>query len=279
MKGYGTTYGRDSLGTELTLRPTSVVGRAFLERRTLHFDDVVPLMDDRVSRRARAAGEERLSHRAGGADDPQGRVDRRDRLAAQPGAAVLAGRDRPGPDLRRPGGDRDRERAPVQRDQGGARAADGDRRGAARHQRSPTDVQPVFDAIAERAGGSVRGARSARWSRFDGELHPCRSPSTARRRGDDDDQCGLSRCRPGDAHRHRRRGSRQAPVLDSGRQRRPGVRDRATARNRRRLPQPARRADAARRPGDRRHRRRARRGRAVPATSRSPCCRPSPTRR
>ena len=29
-------------------------------------------------------------------------------------------------DLRRPGGDRDRERAPVQRDQGGARAADGD---------------------------------------------------------------------------------------------------------------------------------------------------------
>ena len=32
----------------------------------------------------------------------------------------------PAQDLRRPGGDRDRERAPVQRDQGGARAADGD---------------------------------------------------------------------------------------------------------------------------------------------------------
>ena len=45
MKGYGTAYGRDSLGTELTLRPTSVVGRAFLERRTLHFDDVVPLIE------------------------------------------------------------------------------------------------------------------------------------------------------------------------------------------------------------------------------------------
>ena len=35
-------------------------------------------------------------------------------------------------DLRRPGGDRDRERAAVQRDEGGARAADRDRRGAAR---------------------------------------------------------------------------------------------------------------------------------------------------
>ncbi len=34
-------------------------------------------------------------------------------------------------DLRRPGGDRDRERAPVQRDQGGAGAADRHRRGAA----------------------------------------------------------------------------------------------------------------------------------------------------
>jgi GAF domain-containing protein/CheY-like chemotaxis protein len=45
MKGYGTTYGRDSLGAELTLRPTSVVGRAFLERRTIHLDDVVPLME------------------------------------------------------------------------------------------------------------------------------------------------------------------------------------------------------------------------------------------
>ena len=40
------------------------------------------------------------------------------RHAAAPG--------RPAADLRRPGGDRDRERAPVQRDQGGAGAADGD---------------------------------------------------------------------------------------------------------------------------------------------------------
>ena len=37
-------------------------------------------------------------------------------------------------DLRRPGGDRDPERAPVQRDEGGARTADRHRRGAAGHQ-------------------------------------------------------------------------------------------------------------------------------------------------
>ena len=44
------------------------------------------------------------------------------------GRVVHAGPDRAGDDLRRPGRDRDRERAPVQRDQGGARAADRDRR-------------------------------------------------------------------------------------------------------------------------------------------------------
>ena len=41
---------------------------------------------------------------------------------------------RPAQDLRRPGRHRDRERAAVQPDQGGARAADRDRRGAAGHQ-------------------------------------------------------------------------------------------------------------------------------------------------
>ncbi len=41
---------------------------------------------------------------------------------------------RPAQDLRRPGGDRDPERAAVQRDQGGAGAADGHGRGAAGHQ-------------------------------------------------------------------------------------------------------------------------------------------------
>ena len=45
ISGQGASYGRDALGSELMLRPTSVVGRAFLEGRTVHVDDVVPLMD------------------------------------------------------------------------------------------------------------------------------------------------------------------------------------------------------------------------------------------
>jgi GAF domain-containing protein len=45
ISGKGATYGRDALGTELVLRRSSVVGRAFLEGRTIHIDDVVPLMD------------------------------------------------------------------------------------------------------------------------------------------------------------------------------------------------------------------------------------------
>ena len=48
--------------------------------------------------------------------------------ASQRGASVHRQAGRAADDLRRPGGDRDRERAPVQRDQGGARAADRDRR-------------------------------------------------------------------------------------------------------------------------------------------------------
>ena len=57
----------------------------------------------------------------------EGERDRRDlrRLRRSPGA-FREQADRTAQDLRRPGGDRDRERAPVQRDQGGARAADGD---------------------------------------------------------------------------------------------------------------------------------------------------------
>ena len=81
------------------------------------------------------AGAARLSHRARGADAARGPADRRDHPAAPLGPALPRGRRQPGADLRRPGGDRDREHAPVQRDQGSARAADRDRRDPARHQR------------------------------------------------------------------------------------------------------------------------------------------------
>jgi GAF domain-containing protein len=55
-----------------------------------------------------------LSHRIGRPPDARGRPDRRDHPAAQGGAAaVYRQADRVGRDLRRPGGDRDRERAAV----------------------------------------------------------------------------------------------------------------------------------------------------------------------
>jgi hypothetical protein len=52
--------------------------------------------------------------------------------------------------LRRPGGDRDPERAPVQRDERGARAADRDQRGAARH----------LGLARRRAAGARSGGRA-----------------------------------------------------------------------------------------------------------------------
>ncbi|MFL5196511.1 MAG: GAF domain-containing protein, partial [Microvirga sp.] len=45
MTSYGPTYQLDSLGEELPLRPTSIGGRAFLERRCVHVEDVVPLIE------------------------------------------------------------------------------------------------------------------------------------------------------------------------------------------------------------------------------------------
>ena len=42
---YGTVYGSDSQSEVLPLRTTSPVGRAFLERRYLHVEDIVPLVE------------------------------------------------------------------------------------------------------------------------------------------------------------------------------------------------------------------------------------------
>ena len=82
-------------------------------------------------------------------------------------------------DLRRPGRDRDRERAPVQGAGGAqqrphrvARAADGDgARSCGSSSSSPTDVQPVFEAIAENALRLCDATFSTVF-RFDGELDP-----------------------------------------------------------------------------------------------------------
>ena len=68
-------------------------------------------------------------------------------------------------DLRRPSGDRDRERAAVRRGAGayaraerGARAADRDLRDAQVISGSPGDLQPVFDSHAGKCDADLRGA-------------------------------------------------------------------------------------------------------------------------
>ena len=63
-------------------------------------------------------------------------------------------------DLRRPGCDRDRERAAVQRDQGGAGAADRHRRRAAGDQQFAGRRAPVFDKILEAASACSSVRRS-----------------------------------------------------------------------------------------------------------------------
>ncbi len=61
-------------------------------------------------------------------------------IAARRDRRIRGQGGRSGADVRRPGGDRDRERAPVQRDQGGAGAADGDGQCAQGDQ--PLDLRP-----------------------------------------------------------------------------------------------------------------------------------------
>ncbi len=88
-----------------------------------------------VSGHPRAAGTLRFSHGTQRAVAARRRARGRDLDAAQRGAPLPSCRDRPGADLCQPIGDRDRERAPVRRDQGSARAADRDGRNPAGHQR------------------------------------------------------------------------------------------------------------------------------------------------
>ena len=77
-------------------------------------------------------------------------------------AAFSDQRDRAAQDLRRPGRDRDRERAPVQRDPA-RRWSSRPRppRSCASSASSPTDVQPVFDAIARSGVRLFKGAAVA----------------------------------------------------------------------------------------------------------------------
>ena len=134
--------------------------RVIRKRRTLHVPDVAadadvpPQLRELIDHARRSIG--RVSRRCCGSSAAIGSLC----VMRQPPRPFTDKEIGTAEDLRRPGGDRDPERAPVQRDEGGAGAADRNGRGSAGHQPSPTDVQPVFEAIAERAcAADRRGVR------------------------------------------------------------------------------------------------------------------------
>jgi len=88
-----------------------VGGRAIIDRMTLHISDVRAVRDEFPDSATVQLG---VRTRSGDPPAARRRCDRRDHDSAHGGSALLRQPDRPAPDLRRPGGHRDRERAPVQ---------------------------------------------------------------------------------------------------------------------------------------------------------------------
>ena len=99
----------------------TMAGRTALEGRTVHVPDV---LEDPEYTWSEAQAKGRLSDHARRAAPARRCGDRRDHPGAQRRQAVHGQRDRAGHDLRRPGGDRDRERAPVRRGAGAHARAD-----------------------------------------------------------------------------------------------------------------------------------------------------------
>ncbi len=105
------------------------------------------------------------------------KADRRHRIRTQNGAALDQEADRVGHDLRRPGGDRDRERAAVRRGAGAhsrsrgiTGATDGDiERSSASSAAHPANRQPVFQAMLENAA-RICEAKFGTLFRYDGEF-------------------------------------------------------------------------------------------------------------
>ena len=111
MTTYGAAVrGHDGRRGAAARRRTSVGGRAVLERRVIHVEDVVAASTRDYPAIRELAAALRLSHRPERSAAAGGRGARGHLASAQRGPAVRADRDQPGEDVRRPGGDRDPER-------------------------------------------------------------------------------------------------------------------------------------------------------------------------
>ena len=157
----------------------------------------------RVSHGTRAAAPLRAPGDARRAADARAERDRRDRAVADGTEAVQRPAGRARQDLRRPGGHRDRERPPVQRDARGAGAAAGLRRGALGDLELDRGHGPGVREDPRELRAAVRRASvGADQPRRRRRPRPSRGLPRARPRGDRDD---LSRSR---WTRRRRRASR-----------------------------------------------------------------------
>ncbi len=151
--GFG--YHADIRGGELlTLSRGS--GRRALDPRLRHPQLRRPrsAARHRIPGRDGASGAIRVPRHPDGPADARGPCHRRDHALASGGQGLHRQAGRAGEDLRRPGGARDRERSTVQRNQGSARAADGD-------QRNPAGDLELADRRAAGARGHRRPRRPA----------------------------------------------------------------------------------------------------------------------
>ena len=123
MTSYGPAY-QSSHGETLAVSPKSIGGRVVLERRLIHVEDVMPLIETEYPDIADL--QERYGFRTV-LNVPlmwEGQVLGVISLLRNEVRPFAPDGDHVAPDLCRPGGDRDPERAAVQRDQGSARTAD-----------------------------------------------------------------------------------------------------------------------------------------------------------